>query len=544
MERFIRQKYEQKAFSGGNAKQMAKQNTGSTSASDQPPPLPPKPGKRFGFSLRSASSTFPQQQRMEKYTPPLSPAFSGSDGRESPPKAVNKASKVFGATVRNQDDDFDAKLAKLREMGFNDTRRNSLVLKSMDGNLDRTVESLVRLGEHSKPPSRAITPVSAGSGSMNLNGLMVEKRRALEPSNTTSSNPFDALDHPPQPPQRSFTQPLPQQVPGQAQTASYNPFLTAPNNQYQDPVTLQDSFQGLHISGAGQGQMVQPSQSPVPQQYGYNPFLSNNARQPLQQQYAPMHAPTYPQPDTQVPGQPQAFATTSNPFLRHQTSQTLTPTNSNPFLQQAALPPAVQNPWQQQQQMFQTLQTQSPAPIHQQSSDFFSSQPTTAPAPAAYNQAQNGYALVSSSNPFQQFQTPQTPDFPQSLQQQQPQAAAQLPYRHDKTSILALYNYPQLAPSRPLQPLPEDSGVSAVQQGQGAASAPAPAKRSVTMPVSSGSMNPFAASAPSAAPAAASANGMPNGARHASQESVDFVGLGSGRHSPDAFAGLSARYVR
>lgn len=35
------------------------------------------------------------------------------------------------------------------------------------------------------------------------------------------------------------------------------------------------------------------------------------------------------------------------------------------------------------------------------------------------------------------------------------------------------------------------------------------------------------------------------GARHVSQESRDFVGMGNARpHSPDAFAGLSARYAR
>lgn len=34
------------------------------------------------------------------------------------------------------------------------------------------------------------------------------------------------------------------------------------------------------------------------------------------------------------------------------------------------------------------------------------------------------------------------------------------------------------------------------------------------------------------------------GSRHVSQESVDVGGFQTGRHSPDAFASLSARYVR
>lgn len=68
------------------------------------------------------------------------------------------------------------------------------------------------------------------------------------------------------------------------------------------------------------------------------------------------------------------------------------------------------------------------------------------------------------------------------------------------------------------------------------------------MPVSTtgGSMNPFAAS--TGPPQAAGMQAMSaaiGGPRHVSQESADFVGLGAaGRQSPDAFKGLSARFVR
>lgn len=85
-------------------------------------------------------------------------------------------------------------------------------------------------------------------------------------------------------------------------------------------------------------------------------------------------------------------------------------------------------------------------------------------------------------------------------------------------------------------------------------------KRSVTMPVSSmalgGNINPFA---PNGAPngslgGGGNVNGMngmstglspapTNGYRHVSNESVQFGAdmMMNGRHSPDAFAGLSAR---
>ena len=52
MERFIRQKYEQRAFMN-NSQPGTRHNTGSTSSvEDKPPPLPPKPTKRFGFGLQ------------------------------------------------------------------------------------------------------------------------------------------------------------------------------------------------------------------------------------------------------------------------------------------------------------------------------------------------------------------------------------------------------------------------------------------------------------------------------------------------------------
>lgn len=60
--------------------------------------------------------------------------------------------------------------------------------------------------------------------------------------------------------------------------------------------------------------------------------------------------------------------------------------------------------------------------------------------------------------------------------------------------------------------------------------------------------NPFAAAsgnpAASNQPPSAMFNGSNGANGHASKDSVDFVGLGGGgRHSPDAFRGLSARFV-
>lgn len=561
MERFIRQKYEFRAFSGGNARQAARQNTGSASTSsqeDQPPPLPPKPGKRFGFSLRSASATY-SRPRMDKFTPPLSPALSGSDGRETtPPKMMNKASRVFGSAVGNQEDNFDEKLAALREMGFSDARRNSIVLKSMNGNLDRAVETLVRMGDSSKAPARALTPVSATDTISN--GLNVERKRAAEPqpAKQPSTNPWEALD---EPPKRAFTMPLPQipqqeafqQPQPQQQATSYNPFLQASGQNQPPPQALQDSFQGLQISNAYPQQAYQQSTSPSPMM-GQNPFMApNQFSQPQGTAYPTSNNP-YTQPAQSM--QPaQAEQQPSNPFLRHTKSQTFTP--SNPWAQPSAFATNNQNPWLSQSQVNQAPQATSPAPMYQGASDFFGTQPIqsqqqqqqmTQPPPQPpmnYPPQQNGsnpfYAqsqlpTSASYNPYmsqqvqpQQFQQPQQPQQPQqtTFQQMLPQQT-----RYDKTSIMALYNYPQSAGPQALGALPEDSVPATSIYGMNGGGQ---VQRSVTMPVSTaGNMNPFAQGPPA----------QTNGMRHVSQESRDFVGLGgSGRHSPDAFSGLSARYA-
>ena len=262
LERFIRQKYEQRAFSAAGAQgqraAQIRQHTGSTSTGsmgDEPPPLPPKPGKKFGFGLRSASSTFSRQGRHDHFTPPLSPTFSGSDrsGEPNSPAKLSKPSQVFGMKM-SISNNFDQKLAQLRDMGFPDGRRNSDVLKSTNGNLDRAVETLVRMGD-SKPASgvqtpngRALTPVSMVSGS---NGITVEKRR--EVARKADNDPWSIAEEPPTQPQRSATQPLPQSnIPPRSQSAApatgnWNPFLPQAPAQ-----TLENNFQNMQLSQNGQ----------------------------------------------------------------------------------------------------------------------------------------------------------------------------------------------------------------------------------------------------------------------------------------------------
>ncbi|CAK4015969.1 UBA domain-containing 3 [Lecanosticta acicola] len=562
VERYIRQKYDLRTLSKGNAP-AARQNTGSTgtdmgSWSEEPPDLPPKPTKKFGFSLRSSSSTFPRQ-KSDRFTPPLSPAYTGSDRsaeRDLPsPKRDNKPSRLFGMKITTVDNNFNAKLTHLRDMGFGDNSRNAEMLKSMNGNLDKTVEELIRLGENSRPLTRTVTPAPraltpVSMKSSGINGISMEKRM---------QDPWDIREETKVPPPRSSSVP-PTAAPA---SSSWNPFLSSQPAPPQQ--TLENSFQNLSVSAtSSSGPHTLSNQQAYYQnttiQQPSNPW---QAPQPFQQ---PTPQQGYGQQYQQAPSLQASLS--SNPFMQQPAQvQSLSP--SNPWAQQApqqqAAPAPQQQgnpfgaPWQQQTQS-STLSQQpfaaSPQPIYGQQPDFFSAapqqpsqQPQQQQSPFEAQQTQQ-YSAGNVQNPWQQQQQQQQQPMqtqptgmPQQQYQIQPQQQqtqygqfgqqlapgqqAQHPSRHDKSSILALYGYPQLAPQRPLQTLPED-GTMPLQQ--------AVPQRSATMPVSSvtGSMNPFV-QGPT----------QPQGFGHASQQSVDFQGFAnSGRHSPDAFSGLSARYMR
>lgn len=648
LEKYIRQKYELRAFmpSGAVAPSAStRQNTGSTgtgSWSEEPPPLPPKPGKKFGFSLRSASAVLPSRHSKQdrNFTPPLSPSFTGSD-RSGPeatsPREVkeSKPSRMFGMKITSVSNNFDAKLATLRDMGFSDTRRNSDMLKSVNGNLDRAVEALVRLGEGSSnsasrsetPGPRALTPLSMTS--QGFNGIAIDKTRQAEPK--ANNNPWEIRESSPQ---RAATQPLPQAsaIPRSQSAApaqnSWNPFLSQQPQQAQQQQHLENSFANLQVSQTGPAPQQQYGQQPMyagqqtafqnnPYQQPGNAWETQSMPPPPQQQLAAQ--PSYAQQQYQQPAALVAQPTdpSSNPFLRRAASQTFTP--SNPW----APPPAPQQqamanqqtgnpfgtPWQQQAQQNQNIfqqqpATQSPAPMYaggqggyfgqqqqpqqmQQSAQSVQQQQPQQSQPQqqqwpAQNPTQQSYA--SASNPWQQQQQQQPMMSQQTgaIQQQQPQQYQQAPQqqyqqqpqeqpwsytpkdalpstqpgRFDKSSILSLYNMQpqhQMSAGRPMQTLPEDGSQVTQQQQQYQQQQQqqqqqyqqpqqqlpqlqyqSAQQRSATMPIQQ-SANPFMAQQ----------TGIPQGARHVSNESAAFVGMGGeGRHSPDAFAGLSARYVR
>jgi len=554
LERFIRQKYDQQLFSGGRPRPAVRTDTGSSE--DQPPPLPPKPGKRFGFGLRSASSALPLQRSL----PPSPHSPPGTNGFSGPPSPirVNKQSRVFGASVGGGGGELDSKLAQLRAMGFNDEKRNAQVLKGLGGNLERTIESLVRLGAGSTPGSRSRTPnppqhfaVSqplppppSTQSTAAINGISFAANGNVSQASTGTQGQqtYQTIDPPQTQSTRVFTSPFPYQQ----HPKSHNPFDTL--SQQSANVPLESAFQGMQISqqplfpNATGGY---PSQPPVqearfqtmtppvpqmPQQYmqnnpyaqqnptpnsNYNPFYQNT------QQYIPASSNPYvsnvQQQDTQSQYSPYQQPFAPQPFnhgYSTESSQTYSPQGGT-FQQQAF----------QQQQFPAQQQQQSTNPYAPQHS---STDPTQYPM-------QNRQQAAQQYNQFQ-------PQSSQSFDQYQPQPLqAQQTGRVDKSSILALYNYPQFAPP----PVPADSNLtpSAEQPMPMLRPGVKPTQRSATMPVqtSTGSRNPFQAATDN--PGAG--NGNPQGMyRHASQESVDVGDSQNGRHSPDAFASLSARFVR
>ena len=371
------------------------------------------------------------------------------------------------------------------------------ILKSVNGNLPDAADIMLRLGSESS--GNGLSAPEGGAG------ITIQKSGG-------SVNPFDALDRE-----------LPPLPPGATEVGGINP-QALPAQAYQN------SYQATTVvSGYGSRQSSLSAQGNLGANGGYG--QAYGISMPQQQQL-----PQFQQQQQQPPGQAQQtnpyasygnFAST--PFAGGFTtvdSGAMSAYN-NPFMdgmvspsQNIYQPPPQQqqhNPFlQQPQQPQQQLQPQNP----------------WTPTPASPS-----YSAQLQMNPY----LSQLPLQPPQQQQQQQQITPQRP-GIDKSSILALYNFPHLAPqpngnpsTQPQEnqpPVPQSSQNLARTLPNGSSTA-APAPTSST----AGSNNPFL---PATSPAGAV--GAPSGGRgHMSQESVDFGAWQSGRHSPDAFASLSFR---
>lgn len=406
--------------------------------------------------------------------------------------------------------------------------------------MEKTIEALIRLGEgegrsitNSVPTRQSSLPVNR---SLTPAGLSARETARPRPVSRASNNPFDMLDAPlpPQPlssqstgtlqnrnpylspSQNPFGVPA-QQAPGPLDLAFQNmslappsqplfpnhtggiaPQQAAPQGMYQAPLTapLPPPTQNYSLSPFHQAQTYPPLAPLAPQATGYNPFLN---QQPQQSQQAPqLQRPL----TVNTAGPAGGFG--NNPFTRSPTRiQSPTLTQIPEQTQQNFYATTVQQP---QAQQFQ-IQPQMANPFYSQN---------------AVPPQQTQYPPV----PQQMGLNPQITGYPQQTLQ---------PQRADKASILALYNYPQLAPQASLQ----NAQSQPTQNGQ----VPQLPEAQVPSSMAPGSKNPFVnVRAPSAAAQSGLVDQSIPKAYNASRESVVALGMewSNGRHSPDAFASLSA----
>jgi hypothetical protein len=194
----------------------------------------------------------------------------------------------------------------------------------------------------------------------------------------------------------------------------------------------------------------------------------------------------------------------ANPF-----GQSLQQQQAQP--QQAPQQQQTPNPWSQQQQ--------APNPWSQPQQQLL--QPSQMSSSQVSNPWQ-GQQSYQTQDPHKNYQAQQ-----QSFQSQQQLYQQQSSNPFDKNSILSLYNQPQHVPQQ-------------IEQQQ---APPATAQTSTPTAQAPSRSNPFASmsAAPQGQPLSAA---QTPGVRHVSNESADFSGLMGGRHSPDAFSGLSASFRR
>ncbi|KAL4913208.1 hypothetical protein BDW62DRAFT_192965 [Aspergillus aurantiobrunneus] len=539
MERFIRQKYQTRTLEDGKPKPPSRQDPSYTrSPEGSPPPLPPKPSRPFGFGLRSASSATNLNRPVSNREP------------ESPVTEARRGS-------------FELKLARLKEMGFTNERRNATALRGLDGNFDKTIETLVRVGEGKQTP-QARTPAAA------------------TPGPGASANPFDQLDA------KQLAQP------SQPNGQSYNPFdVPTPQSQHQpqpaSTQSLEQSFQNL--------QVTQPL---FPHSTGGYP----NRQASLPQTGYTQPAGPFASSQAGFVSSPQALDTGNNPFFQtgaqpqpslNTASQNPYSAQTNPFFNQVP----TQVPTQQPQLTFQNQNQGAataaggafPQPLRHantmpplSTSAFgqpspFQSQPPQQESKQPQLGLQTTQPGQSPFNPFQSMTAPNTPLSGQPTQAPfgYPQSAhphtSQPTGRVDKNSILALYNFSAPPPAIPEQQSTHPSAAFGAGVYSGQPQNPHPAafaqpeynstqRQSTVDSQTGGSRNPFlgfqsgpGTTQPAQIPTQQSVYGMSMKATnpaansgfmraHMSQQSVDINGFQNGRHSPDAFASLSAQHGR
>lgn len=540
VERFIRDKYQHRRLGNEHGASVSRRNTESSEGPDvgeiadgERPAPPPRLMARLG--LRAASASFPFNKSIRSKAAIKTGLSYPAPSEE--PSSPSRTSKTPSGQVVGRRKDVVGKVDSLKEMGFKDEMADAQALRDSNGDVSRAIDLLV---------------IRAANGddtqdSVNMSRQISEQ--AKERLQTQSGRQEGAVPPPPHP-TRAASQPQPQPEP------SYNPFFIAAQ-------LFDQSFQNMYIS-----QPAAPQQMPT---FNSNPWataMSNQSASPMTAEFPKYQSMTT---AAQIFDEPATYQQHQLEYHQsHQVDQQNQREYKNPYgsVSQQSVPISYSNggnPWMVASPETTAIPLQSQAQPQPQSSTnpFLSAQQSGGYLPfaqseqAAYlQQSQTGYGQTQLQQPQQQQQQqqPQQPhDF--NLQQNQygpPQAQPHHhlpPAHHDKTSILALYAHPQLAPTRPTGisffESPADAAPYGQQQQQRSATMPLPSTNPFDFfggaaQTSAGSKNPFATAA--APPTTTMANGA-QGRHKPSQESVDLMGAmdAHGRWSPDAFSGLSSR---
>ncbi|RMZ80712.1 hypothetical protein DV738_g2570, partial [Chaetothyriales sp. CBS 135597] len=148
MERFIRKKYQEKSLADGKPEPPRRSSVSRVVVPSRspegspPPPVPSKKGRFFGFGLRASSATYPDSKHDKKKKLPPEPRVDSAWTIDS--DSLGRDSRMDDAYARMSDAELQRKLKQLADMGFTETVRNTSVLRRLNGDVERTVEALVR----------------------------------------------------------------------------------------------------------------------------------------------------------------------------------------------------------------------------------------------------------------------------------------------------------------------------------------------------------------------------------------------------------------
>ncbi|KHJ35568.1 putative uba ts-n domain-containing protein [Erysiphe necator] len=533
MERFIRQKYQDKVINISQTSSLVKPDYGTD---DRPPPLPPKTGTKFG--LRSASSILSLSSHYKKET------LLQNKLDPRPKLGRNKPSRVFGITVEVADD-FDSKNLKLCDMGFLDQEKNMAVLKELGGDLEKSIERLVCIGENNVKGLKQTSNLHESR----VISSSIHSERVGAPSNSSSykidnftssknfTNPYTPFD-----PAKSTVQPQSSQSTGvlQYQTMcgiSHKQFASDFNDvtPSHSPSTLDQNFQRMSLNR---------SQSLFPNRTGPGYTAANLSQIELQQKsvtppvpYLPQHyhSPITFQNSTEQTMQNEKYNPFSNTFQHaFHNEQTNNSNCTNKFLSanidsnQNTLQNSSTNQGLLVNSQYSTHSSNEVVTSYQNNSNpFFSHMISFVHnvQPQTLHQKVND---ISQNNHFQ------------PLQLNSNSATPKLGCKTDSQSILDLYNHPYLAPNRPaLEEKNKQYQTTFLSE-----------KNNVNISLSSAttnSNNPFASDISFPA-SLVQKETTPSQilSRNLSQESLN-PNIGewmNGRHSPDAWRSISARSMR